>query len=81
MASLRQEREEGIVDNWSVTCGACGVEYKVKASSKAEAIAKAKAEHERVNAEATAFRCDCGPSMYVAFNLTHPTHPCAPKEW
>ncbi len=69
------------MDTWSVTCQSCGVEYKVKASGEKEAIEAAKAEHERVNAGATAFRCDSGPFMDSAFNLTHPVHPCAPREW
>lgn len=69
------------MDTWSVTCQSCGVKYRVKASGENEAIEAAKAEHERVNAKATAFRCDLGPSMTSAFSLTHPAHPCAPKEW
>ena len=69
------------MDTWSVRCESCGIEYKVRASGEQEAIEAAKAEHERVNAEATQFRCDFGPFMTVAFNLTHPDHPCAPKEW
>jgi len=68
------------MDTWSVTCQSCGVEYNVKASEEGEAIKAAKAEHECVNTEATAFRCD-DPSMNNAFNLTHPEHPCAPREW
>jgi len=69
------------MDNWSVTCQSCDVEYRVQADSETEAIKKAKAEHERRNAEAMAFRCDTGPCMTCAFNLTHSAHPCAPKEW
>jgi len=53
----------------------------VKASGEKEAIEVAKAKHECVNAEAAAFRCDLGPFMTSAFNLTHPKHPCASKEW
>lgn len=65
---------------WSVECQSCGVEFEVKASSHGEAIEVAEMEHEEINAKATAFRCDSGPLMTSAFNLTHPGHPCAPKE-
>lgn len=69
------------MDTWSVTCQSCSVEYKVKAFGAKEAINIAKAEHEHAAAEAIMFRCDLGPMMTHAFNLTHPTHPCTPKEW
>jgi len=69
------------MDTWSVKCQSCGVEYKAKASGEKEAIEKARAEHESEVAKATAFRCDTGPFMTHAFNLTRPEHPCAPKEW
>lgn len=69
------------MDTWSAKCQSCDVEYKVKASSEAEAIAAAKAAHDLANAEAMAFRCDFGPFITHAFNLTHPEHHCAPREW
>jgi len=68
------------MDTWSVKCQSCGLEYRVSASSEEEAIKKAKIEHERANTEALQHRCDFGPLMNNAFNLTHPDHPCAPKE-
>jgi hypothetical protein len=69
------------MDTYSVKCKSCEVEYKVKASSEREAIEKAKIEHEATNREATAFRCDLGPFMTDAFNLTRSSHPCVPREW
>jgi hypothetical protein len=69
------------MDTWSSTCQSCGREYKVEASSEEEAIKAAEAKHDSVNAKATAFRCDLGPMMTSAVNLTNPAHPCAQKEW
>jgi len=70
------------MDTWLVPCQSCGREYKVKAESEEEAIQKAKAKHEEDNSQpGTMCRCDFGPLMTFAFNLTHPLHPCAPKEF
>ncbi len=68
-------------NTWSVPCTSCGRNFDVKASNEKEAIERAKDEHERFNAEVRAFRCDIGPLMTHAFNLTSPSHPAAPKCW
>ena len=69
------------MDTWQGTCTACDQTYKIQAHSKAEAIRSLKALHEEQAAKATAFRCDSGGMFNSAFNLSHPAHPCAPREW
>lgn len=69
------------MDSWRVTCQSCTREYVVSARDEKEAIKLAEAKHEQDNAERMQLRCDRGPFMTHAFNLTHPTHPAAPKEW
>ncbi len=66
---------------WSCKCESCGRSFDVRATSEEKAIEAAKNEHERFNEEVRAFRCDLGPMMNHAFNLTHPEHPAAPRDW
>ncbi len=69
------------MNNWKATCLSCGRQYEVEALSESAAIEAAKAKHEREMQHITVLRCDQGPVINHAFNLTHPAHPCAPKKW
>ncbi len=61
-----------MADQWVAKCLSCGQNYRVEA---------AKTAHEEDQEKRMAFRCDRGPFITHAFNLTHPKHPCAPSEW
>lgn len=68
-------------DLWLATCVCCGRKYRVQASYETEAVAAAEEAHEEEMRKATAFRCDMGPMITHAFNLTRPNSPLAPREW
>lgn len=53
--------------SWDVKCGSCGETFVIIAPDECNAIEVAKNEHDRKSREATAFRCDTGPTMDHAF--------------
>jgi len=69
------------MDNWQGTCQSCATAYKVAAYDEQDAVTKVRAEHERAQERSTQHRCDLGPMVDHAFNLTHPDHPGAPKDY
>ena len=69
---------------WTGRCQSCGRDFTVKmceGATEAQATKALEAAHEEQNRDATAFRCDMGPFITSASNLTRPEHPCALREW
>jgi hypothetical protein len=69
------------MDIWEVKCESCGSKFQVQAKEESEAIRLATAQHDKDQEERSMHGCDYGPFMNIAFNLTNPSHPGAPKEW
>lgn len=69
------------MDTWEVICQACGLSYKVQARNEREALLAARLVHTEEEQNATMDRCDNGPIMESASNLTSPDHPCTKREW
>lgn len=72
-----------VSERWTGYCQSCGKEFTVEMdedTSESRAIEALKAVHEKQNRDATAFRCDTGPFINSASNLTRPEHVYAARE-
>ena len=67
------------MDTWEVICQVCGQSFKVEAHDERGALVAARLAHAEEEQNATMDRCENGPIMESASNLTSPDHPCAKK--